>query len=182
MSDSCRDLDNLHYLDSWNKHCGGSWWNFLTRSMALGDSALLAFLSGQVMRRSRFLRISLGAGLFTKSMNDMYEAWTGDSGLARDFMGDSAYDAAGYAVMGYGLFRQVPKIGYLGNPKRDFFVRDPNNYELAFLQYSSLEFLHTLISTSVTLKNDHEKYKENIGIELGWARHVLRARQLNHAD
>jgi hypothetical protein len=170
------------YLDNWNKHCGGSWWHFSTRTLALGDSALLAFLSWQIASKTKFLGLSLGAGLFSKSTNDMYEAWTGNSGPIREVMGDPIYDAAGYAVMGYGFLRQVPKIGYLGNPKRDFFVRDPNNYEYAFLQYSSLEFLHTFIGTSITMKNDHDKYIDNLSLELGWTKHILRTRQYNAAD
>jgi hypothetical protein len=151
MENSCRSLENLHYLDSWNKHCGGSWWQLFSRSFMIGDSLLLAYASSRLMWAGRFFGLSIGSTLFTKSMNDLYEGITGEPGPIRDAVGDTPYTIAGYATIGYGLFSKVPKRTYLGTPKRDLFVRDPLSYEYAFRQYSRFEFVHLGFSTAVSV-------------------------------
>lgn len=176
---SCEEYDYLPIYYSWDRHCGGDWWQFTSRSIALTDSMLLAYFSARLMWASKFFGRSFGATLFAKSMNDLYESLTGERGYAREIMGDATYDAAGYAIAGYGLFRPVPKIGYLGNPKRDFFTRDPNNYEYAFMQYSVIETAHTLLSTAITVKNERDKVDELLNIEAAWERHLLQVYQNN---
>lgn len=171
---NCKDLDNLPYYYAWNRHCGGSPGQFLTRTISLTDAAILGYASSRLLLVSRRFGSTLGLGLFTKSMNDLYEAWTGDNGVVRDALGDSIYDTIGYATTIYGLTRKVPKINYLGNPKHDFFIKDPISYESAFRQYSRLEVAHFGISTGVEVAEDLDKYKAREQLEFGWNLHLSR--------
>lgn len=169
---SCRRTQSVHYLDSWNRHCGGEPWEFVSRSLTIADSVVLAYAGIQVSRVSRLFGRGFGASLVSKSANDIYEAWTGEDGLARQAVGDPVYDMAGYALLGYGLFRQVPKIGYLGNPKRDFFVKDPITYERAFRQYTNLGLLYEGANLLVNGHDHYEKYRSKISINLAWHKHL----------
>jgi hypothetical protein len=169
---SCKEYDYLPYHYSWDRHCGGSWMEFTTRSITLTDSILLAYAGAQLARAGKLFGVSIGTTLISKSTNDMYEAWTGKKGIARETVGDPAYDLFGYGLMLFGLLKQVPKMNYLGNPMRDFFIKDPISYEHAFKQYSRLELFHLSLSTSITTSNDIDKYLTLNQIELDWNIHL----------
>jgi hypothetical protein len=174
MTNSSRSLDSLHYLDSWNKHCGGSWTELVSRSITLTDSIILAYAGIQVNRASKLFGKSFGTSLISKSANDIYESWTGNRGIVRNSIGDEAYLAVDIALIGYGFFKHVRKINYLGNPAHDFFVKDPISYEYAFKQFTTLELINLTFSTSMTVYSNRETLASRTSIEDAWQKHLHR--------
>lgn len=179
--ENCRDLEHLPIYLSWDKHCGGGWWDLTSRIFSLTDSVLLTRASILLSMRAGPLTKLLGLALFSKAANDTYEATTGNSGALRKALGDELYLACDLSLMGYGLFNKIPKIGYLGNPKRDFFVKDPNNYEYAFKQYSAAELIHLVVGSGMTAYNNYDTYSGMLNIENAWQRHIARNR-INYDD
>jgi hypothetical protein len=179
MENTCRSNENLHYLDSWNKHCGGSSWEFMSRTLTLFGSGALSLAGVGAMAGGGPVGMTFGASLIFKSGNDTYEALTGKRSLAREAAGDPLYDAIDVALFGYGFFRRVPKINYLGNPKRDFFVKDPQTYESAFKQFSVIESIHEGANISAMSVNGYEKYRDRLIIENSWDMHLKRLEQSN---
>jgi hypothetical protein len=179
MLKSCEEYDYLPYYYSWARHCGGNAWEFMTRSMGLLGSAALAAAGGASISTANPIGVTFGLSLLGKSANDAYESWTGKRGIVRDLTGDPLYEGIDLALIAYGGLRSVPKINYLGNPKRDFFTRDPLTYESAFRQFSVLELNHFVLSTAVTLTNDYRKFSEKLAIEDAWNEHICRVRACN---
>ena len=173
---SCKEYDYLPYHYSWSRHCGGDWWEFISRSIVLTDSMVLGYVGARMSSAGKLFGLSLGSALLSKSANDMYEAWTGEKGAVRNAIGDPTYDFIGYGLTAFGLVKQVPKKNYLGNPKRDFFIKDPLSYESAWLQYSGLELGHLAIGTSLTTYNDYKKYESNLQLEIDWNKHLSMSR------
>jgi hypothetical protein len=167
-------MDSLHYLDSWNKHCGGGVWEFGFRSLSLAGSGLLAIAGGGLVAGGGPVGMMFGGSLIIKSGNDAYEAITGKRSIARDTFGDPLYDTIDAALIGYGFLRQVRKINYLGNPKRDFFTKDPITYERAFKQFSELELAHEIANITAATTHAYEKYSDRLRLEDAWNAHLIR--------
>lgn len=176
MNTSCRSTYSLHYLDSWNKHCGGDWGEFASRTITISDSLILAYAGIKIYRIGGLLGKSFGSGLIVKSSNDIYEAWTGNRGPLRNALGDKNYLAIDIALIGYGFFKKVPRINYLGNPMHDFFVKDPLSYEYAFKQYSKLELGHALIGSANTFHDEDRLLAGRLYLEQQWEAHISRLR------
>lgn len=172
MTTRCRSLENLHYLDSWNRHCGGEPWEFISRSLGLIGSGALGIAGITAIGTAGPIGVVFGGALIGKSSNDVFEAWTGKKGIARHLIGDPVYDGIDWALIGYGWFRKIPKINYLGNPKRDFFTKDPLTYERAFRQYSTIELLYEGTNLLVNANNNYDKYLADVEVELVWDKHI----------
>lgn len=171
---SCKEFEYLPYHYSWDRHCGGNWGEFISRTITITDSVILAYAGIQINRASKIFGKSIGAGLFAKSTNDIYEAWTGNRGIIRDGLGDETYLAIDLALISFGFFKGVRKINYLGNPMHDFFTKDPLSYEYAFKQYSTLEIIHSTFSISMTAYNNSDKIAATLSIEHDWNEHLKR--------
>lgn len=174
--ESCHELKYLPIHLSWNRHCGGGWWDFSTRLFTLADSALLTRISILIAMRAGPFNKILGLGLFSKAVNDTYEAARGGRGALRDALGDELYLAMDLSLMGYGLLKKIPKMNYLGNPMKDFFTKDPNNYEYAFRQYGAFEAAHLVVSSGMTASNHYDTYSAMLSIEESWQRHLDQVR------
>lgn len=174
-NENCKDLENLPLYLSWNRHCGGGWWELTSRIYSMADSALLTRLSIIIGMVPGPIPKLFGLALFSKAVNDAYESTTGNRGALRKALGDELYLVVDLSLMSYGLFQKIPKIDYLGNPMRDFFVKDPSNYESAFKQYGAAELVHFVVGSGMSAYNNYDTYSGTLNIEEAWQGHIARS-------
>lgn len=172
FEDRCENLEHLPIYYSWNRHCGGSLWELTSRSLTLLSSAYLAVAGAKQIQKGNIL----GGFLVLKSGSDAYEAATGKRSYAREQLGDHLYDAVTLGLVGYGFFREVKKINYLGNPARDFFTKDPISYERAFKQFSTIEFINEGATIAEIGIDNYNKLLSQIDLEESWELHLERTK------
>lgn len=167
---SCKELEYTPIQYAWDKHCGGSYPQFVRRVVRIGDSVLLGRIGWMTAKPMRLIGITWGSTLMTKAGNDFYEAWTGKPSPMRKTLGDGAYELIGFAALAYAIMHQVQRINYLGNPVRDLFYPDPLSKVSAYKQFTTLEAVDAAFGVMDAV--------EESTIVSGWIEHIER----NHID
>jgi hypothetical protein len=166
---SCTDTEDLHYLMSWNRHCGGSNTEFIVRTIgmvSLGTqtvAGVAAFGGGAV-------GWALGTFLLAKSYNDYQETWQGKkAGYIRAQTGSNLYDTVDLLVSFRAATRQVKRFNEFGNPRTDLFYRDYLSYQPAFRQWGKFELMHFGADMMAKVTN-HDRDK--LILNEAWSEHL----------
>lgn len=173
FEESCKDSENLHYLYSFHKHCGGGRATGALRTVALFAAAQEAAAGVAFIFGGGPVGIAFGSTLLAKSYNDYQEAWYGKSGYMRNAIGSTAYNTLDLGLVAHSVLRHVKRLNPYGNPEFDLFVWDKATHQRAYQSWGATEAVHWGLTALPTAEN---MTKDWLSTEMAWQEHLDKVR------